>query len=142
MLAKPPLNLRERVLLRDIERVGHLRVERGGDRQRLRSVDDHFSESRRSLPNITRVPGRAHLLARVRGDPVHPTRILLRGEGTASDGLPGRVEHRVADADGVTEVVVIRTEAVGFDIAHGVGAGSPEQDHAAMHAAHFRMFLI
>lgn len=75
----------------------------------------------------------ANLLARVQVDPIHPTRILLRREDTA-DRLPGRAEPGVPDADGVAQVVVIGEGPVGRDIAHGIGSGAPELNHAAMYS--------
>ncbi len=56
----------------------------------------------------------------------HETAHAIVDRGRGSDD-PAIVERLVAytDAHGI--------DAVGFDTAHGVGSGAPEQNHSAMH---------
>ena len=139
----PALNLRHRILLRRVQGSRDRRVQGGGDRQRFRRVDDHLREPRRPLLPDTRQTRCAHRLTRDRVRPVHPPGIGLRVEPESSGDVALPIESReLRDGSVVAEIVVVGAGTVGLDIAARVGSGSPEQDHAAMHANHRLMFLI
>ena len=141
VLAQPPLNLRQRILLRRIQRLRHLRVQRRRDRQTLRGVDDHLREPRRALTIRSRKPRPAHSFFGVGVDPVHPARVLLSRQRASTHGLAAAVEDGVADGGAVAQIIVVSAGAIRLDIAHGIGPGTPEQNHAALHYPHPRMFL-
>lgn len=143
VLSEPSLNLAHSVLLRQVESIGDFGVERGGDRQRLRGVHDHLREPRRAPPPLARQARPAHRLTSERVHPVHPARIGLRVEPQGGGHVPVAAECSELRHGRVSaEVVVIGAGAVGLDIAARIGPGSPEQDHAAMHKAHYLDSLL
>ena len=110
VLGNPSPNLRHGILFRQVEGIGDLRVECGGDRQRLGGVDDHLREPRRSPPPLTRQSRLSHRLARDRVHPVHPSGVGLRVEPESSGDVALTVEGReLRDRGVVPEVVIVST---------------------------------
>ena len=134
MLTQPTADLCQRILLRGVEGVGNLGMQRGGHRQRLGCVDRHLREQRRPLRALGRGARDAHRLARFVVDPVHPPLILIRRQRPGGRDLAARVEHRVLGHGVVcTEVVLVGAGTVGLDIPACGSTAAVKQDHPALH---------
>ncbi len=134
VLPEPAPDLGHRIRLRRIQGLRYLRVQRGRNRQGLRSVHDHLREPRGTLLGLASEPGFSHRLPVERVDPVHPRGVLLRGQPDLADHLPGGVHGReLRDRGPGLQVVVVGQGTVGLQIAAGLRTRAPEQDHTALH---------
>ena len=134
VLAEPGPDLRHRVSLSRVQRVRDLGVQGGGDRQGLGDVHDHLREAGRSAPVLARQSGLAHRLLRERVDPVHPLRVLVRGQPELPDHTSLAVDGgELCEDRPALHVVVVSPRAIRLQVAARVRAGAPEQDHAAFH---------
>ena len=134
VLAEPGPDLHHRVPLRHVQGLGHLRVQRGRDRQGLGDVHDHLHEPGRSPAALASQPGPAHRLSGERVDPVHPLPVLLSGQPELADHPALGIDRRELRQGGPRlQVVLVRPCTVGLQIAQGIRARAPERDHAALH---------
>lgn len=106
--AEPGPDLGHGVALRSVQRLGHVRVQGGSDRQGLGGVYDHLGEPRRALSSLASLTRRAHRLPGDRLDPVDPAGVLDGREGSLTGHPPGPVDHRqLRPSDAAFQVVLV-----------------------------------
>ena len=123
VLAEPGPDLAHRVPLRGIQRLRHLRMQRGRDRQRLRGVHHHLREPRAALSPLARLPRGSHRLPRERVDPVDPLRVLIGRQRALTDHETLAVDHGEPCQSGpALQVILISTRPIRLQVTAGIRA--------------------
>ena len=138
VLGQPADDLDRGPVLGGVVGGGDLRVQRGGQRPGLRTVDHDLDEPQALLvgtqpalrrPGLDVVPGDPPLVGRPVQRPPSPDHsVLARTPGRTPSGV-GVATYRVGQAGALGEVVVIDPGAVGLDVgARGAGRAAVELD--------------
>ena len=134
VLGEPASDLRRRILLRDVEHVGDLRVQGGGDGEGLRGVDHHLREPGRTPHALARAARGSHRCAADRVRPVHPRGVLRRVERPCLDDLTRGVgDGELRERGAALQVVLVGGRPVRLQVSARGRADTAKQNHTALH---------